>query len=47
MIWLGVLIGIGLTLGFSYVCHRFVEWDKKRQEDKEFESILKTMKGNV
>lgn len=46
MIWIGIIIGIMATLGFSYLCDRFVMWNKKQQEDKEFLAILNDSKPN-
>ena len=46
MIWIGILIGIALTLGFSRVCAAFVTFRKRQLEDAEFLAISKDFSTN-
>lgn len=46
MIWIGILIGIGLTLGFSRLCAGFVAYRKRQLEDAEFLAIAKDFSTN-
>jgi len=46
MIWIGILIGIALTLGFSRLCDVIVMLRKKQLEDAQFLAIAKDFSTN-
>ncbi len=46
MIWIGILIGIALILGFSRLCAAFVAFRKRQLEDAQFLAIAKDFSTN-